>query len=79
MNLWTLNHSWLDIKDNLRAFALLAYGAYNAFNTARQGRLSDSGQAMLCIVQHCKQGALGHQPSMTFMDQRWQSQVSYIC
>ena len=79
MNIWTLNHPWLDSKDNLRALGLLIYGAFNAFNASRHSKLCDGEQARLCIIQHCKQGTFGHPPSMTFLDQRWRCAVSHIC
>ena len=79
MNLWTLNHPWLDSnRDNLRAVGLLIYGTFNAFNTSRQARLSDSNQCRLCIIQYCKQGSSGHHPSMSFLDKRWQYPVAHI-
>ena len=79
MNIWTLNHPWLDADQNLRAYGLMVYGTFNAFNTSRHAKLSDGEQAKMCIIQHCKQGALGHQPSMAFLDQRWKAPVSHIC
>ena len=79
LDLWALNNSWLDDKDNLRAFALLVYGSFMTFNSCRYAKLSDSNQVFECIVQHCKQGAMGHATCMTFLDRRWQSPVSHMC
>jgi len=79
MDMWALNSPWLDIRENLMALALLIYGAYMAFNSCRHNGVSDSSQALHCIMQHCKQGAMGHGPSMNFLDSRWQCQISHIC
>jgi hypothetical protein len=79
LDLWTLNSSWLDIPGNLRGLALLVYGTYMAFNSIRYNKISDSQQAFHCIVQHCKQGAMGHAASMTHIDACWLSPISHIC
>ena len=77
-DIWALNSSWLDSPENLRGLALLVYGTYMAFNTIRHNKVSDSHQAFHCIVQHCKQGAMGHAPSMKYIDACWRSPMSYI-
>ena len=78
LNIWALNSSWLDNEKNLRSLALLVYGSFMAFNSIRHNGISDASQAFHCIVQHCKQGAMGHAPSMKHIDTCWQSPVSHI-
>ena len=50
---------------NLMGLALFVHGKYMQFNSIRHHTVSDSQQAFHCIVQHCKQGVMGHAPSMT--------------
>ena len=78
LDLWALNSAWLDTPANMRGLALLVYGVYMAFNSIRYNKISDSAQAFHCIVQHCKQGAMGHAPSMAHMEACWRSPMSYI-
>jgi len=78
LNLWLLNSRWLDDAGNLLSLGLLTYGVYMAFNTIRHHSITSSLDAYHCIIQHCKQGAFGHSPSMSHLDSRWQSPVSYI-
>ena len=79
LDLWCLNSSWLDSDHNLMGISILIYGVYNAFNSIRCSSISDSQQAYLCIVQHCKQGAFGHGACTAFLDSCWRRPISYIC
>ena len=79
LTLWLLNSRWLDSPDNLLSLGLLVYGVYMAYNTIRYHKIGSSDDAFQCIVQHCKQGAFGHPASMSHLDTRWQSPISYIC
>jgi len=79
LDLWALNSSWLDVPGNLMGLALLVYGTYMAFNSIRHQGILDGQQAFHCIVQHCKQGAMGHAASMKHIDACWHVPISHIC
>jgi len=78
LNIWLLNSYYIDCGDNILNVGLLVYGAYNAFNTLRHSPVTDANQAYHCIVQHCKEGALGHPKCMTHLDSRWRQEVAHI-
>jgi hypothetical protein len=79
LDLWSLNSSWLDSPHHFRSLAILVYGTYMAFNTSRYNKMPDSQQAFHCIVQHCKQGALGHADCMSHLDSCWKRPMNHIC
>jgi len=78
-DVWLMSSEWLRNEDVLRRIGILIYGVYNAFNTIRCSQISDAKQAGLCIIQHCKQGALGHPPSLKMLDSCWHSPMKYLC
>lgn len=79
LDVWALNSGWLDSSERLMGVGILIYGVYNAFNTLRYSPVTDSQQGFHCIVQHCKQGALGHAASMSFLDSRWAQPITILC
>ena len=78
LDLWALSSKALDNQDHLHSIGLLIYGVYNAFNSIRNGHITNAQQAFYAIVQHCKQGAMGHPRSMTHIDSRWHTAQSVI-
>ena len=79
LNIWAINSAWLDRPHMIESLSLLMYGVYMAFNTLRYSRVTDTQQAFHCIIQHCKQGAFGHQECMNHLDSCWHRPVSHIC
>ena len=80
LDMWLLNSYWLDVDDNFRRAALLVYGLYRAFNTIRNNNgISSAKQAVHCIIQLCRQGALGHNECMKVIDTCWQKPISHVC
>ena len=79
LNVWLLNTSFIDCDDNDISVGLLIYGVYNAFNTLRYNPVSSEAQAFHCIVQMCKEGAIGDPKCMAHLDNRWQHQITHIC
>ena len=78
LNLWSLRSDYVDKEHNMLSVGLLVYGVYNAFNTLRHNPVGDDRQAFHCIVQHCRQGAFGHQRCMEHLDSSWKQSMSYI-
>ena len=79
LDIWMLNSSWHDVDSNLRGSGLLAYGCYVAFNTIRRNGITNGEQAFHCIAQHCKQGAMGHNACMKYLDEAWQRPLNHVC
>ena len=79
LDIWILNSGWLDGDGVLIGISLLVYGCYMAFNTIRRAGVSDSDQAYQCIVQHCRQGAMGNDKCVEYLDKRWQSPMQCVC
>ena len=79
LDIWALNSAWLDDLHNMRSFALLIDGAYNAFNTFRYTAAHNDHDAYHGIQQHCKQGTAGHADSIKHLDSCWLKEVSYVC
>ena len=78
LNIWALNSAWLDDDDNMRGLSLLVYGAYMGFNSFRHEGVSGVEQAVQCITQHARQGAMGHTLCMEYLDSRWQQPMNYV-
>ena len=78
LDIWSLNSAWLNDDDRLRSIGILVYGTYNAFNTLRHKPIDDPNQAYHCILQHCKQGAFGHDLCMRHLDTRWRQPLSIL-
>ena len=78
LNIWVLNSYWLDIDDNLRGVGLLVYGAYMAFNSIRCKGISNVEEAVQCISQHVRQGAMNNNACMSYLDRCWQKPMNYV-
>ena len=79
LDIWVLNSGWLDGEGVLRGISLLVYGCYMAFNSIRCEGASKSGQAYQCIAQPCRQGAMGNDKCMDYLDNCWQSPMKHVC
>lgn len=79
MDLWVLNSGWLDSEDVMRGMALLIYGCYMACNNIRCKGISCSDQAFHCIAQHCRQGGMGNNKCMSFLDASWLRPMKHVC
>ena len=79
LDIWILNSSWLDVDEVLVGIGLLIYGCYMGFNSIVHGSVSSPEQAFRCIAQHCRQGAMGNDRCMDFLDRCWQTPVRHVC
>ena len=79
LDVWVLNSGWWDSEDVARGLGLLMYGCYMAFNSIRCKGVSCSDQAFHCIAQHCRQGAMGNNKCMEFIDTSWQRPMKHVC
>jgi hypothetical protein len=71
LNVWTLNTKWVDTPEVITCVALLEYGVFNALNSIKHHGISSESQAYNCIVQHCKQGVMGHVASSKVLGNCW--------
>ena len=78
LNIWVLNSYWLDTDDNMRGLGLLVYGAYMAFNSIRSKGISCMEQAIQCISQHIRQGAMGNDLCLRYLDRCWQKPMNHV-
>ena len=79
LDIWVLSSSWLDTEEVLVAVSLLIYGCFMAFNSIRHGSVSSAEQAYQCIVQHCRQGAMGSNTCTNYLDRCWQRPMKHVC
>ena len=70
-----LNNHHIDSTETLTTIALLTYGLYTTTNTLRQlqqkGKPYNGEYAYDMLIQHTRNGALGHQHSMSVISNRW--------
>ena len=79
LDIWILNSGWLDNDDVFVGIGLLMYGAYMGFNSITHGGISSTDQAYQCIAQHCRQGAMGNERCLKYLDGCWQTPMRHVC